>query len=121
MGGTCETTSTADTTIPTTKPTHKEKLMKRSSSATSTRTASGSTEGAQQKEKLVKQADFERFEQLEEQARQRVLSQQIQQQARAQQGDINISHTFNQLHSWLRRAERETTNRIRQLPNPANS
>ena len=67
-----------------------------------------------QQQAARQQADFERFEQLEEQARQRLLAQQIQQEARAQQGDINISHTFNQLHSWLRRAERETTNRIRQ-------
>ena len=70
-------------------------------------------QSAQQRE-AREQADFERFEQLEEQARQRLLAQQRQQEAQAQQDHINISHTFNQLHSWLRRAERETTNRIRQ-------
>ena len=70
---------------------------------------------AQQRE-ARQQADFERFEQLEEQARQRLLARQRQQeaQAQAQQGDINISYTFNQLRILIRRAERETTNRIRQ-------
>jgi hypothetical protein len=80
---------------------------------------------AAQQQATREQADFERFEQLEEQARQRLLAQQRQQEARAQrqqearaqQGHIDISHTFSQIQSsvmsLVRRAERETTNRIR--------
>ena len=69
---------------------------------------------ASQHQASREQAEFERFEQLEEQARQRLLAQQRQQEAQAQQGNINISHTFSQIQSWVRRAEREATNRIRQ-------
>ena len=73
-------------------------------------------DAAQQRE-ARDQADFERFEHLEEQARQRLLARQRQQEAQAQQGNINISHTFSQIQSWVRRAEREATNRIRQCQN----
>ena len=72
---------------------------------------------ASQHQASRQQADFERFEQLEEQARQRLLAQQRQQEAQAQQGNINISHTFSPIQSWVRRAEREATNRIRQCQN----
>ena len=68
---------------------------------------------AQQRE-ARDQADFERFEQLEEQARQRLLAQQRQQEAREQQrqqesrAQRRIENTFSQIQSLVRRAGRET-------------